>query len=266
MGSSTTHRHIHRKSSKSTKMKLSQAVLISVTSAAVPFHGNVRRNLQGSWIDSLDRTLSTDRTRRAEIDGELGFQTLATMMLYMNGFGADLNNPELHNQYNNKVAELKQKYTNYGCYCWIDGADAGVIGGGRTKDMTDHHCKELYRCYKCVNIDYGKNYTDVDYIVDMNEDANGNRELDCSANSKTDRENICECDKRFAENIAKARSDCDAGAPADDDFGEHCMDEQYRTASGSGSFVPQLSCDKKFHGHDKDKCCGIYPDRYPYDT
>jgi hypothetical protein len=100
----------------------------------------------------------------------------------------------------------------------------------------------------------------------MNEDANGNRELDCSANSKTDRENICECDKRFAENIAKARSDCDAGAPADDDFGEHCMDEQYRTASGSGSFVPQLSCDKKFHGHDKDKCCGIYPDRYPYDT
>ena len=87
--------------------KLSQAVLISVTSAAVPFHGNVRRNLQGSWIDSLDRTLSTDRTRRAEIDGELGFQTLATMMLYMNGFGADLNNPELHNQYNNKVAELK---------------------------------------------------------------------------------------------------------------------------------------------------------------
>ena len=55
----------------------------------------------------MDRTLSTDRTRRAEIDGELGFQTLATMMLYMNGFGADLNNPELHNQYNNKVAELK---------------------------------------------------------------------------------------------------------------------------------------------------------------
>ena len=113
--------------------KLSQAVLISATSAAVPFHGNVRRNLQGSWIDSLDRTLNTDRTRRAEIDGELGFQTLATMMLYMNGFGADLNNPELHNQYTNKVAELKEKYTNYGCYCWIDGADAGVIGGGKTK-------------------------------------------------------------------------------------------------------------------------------------
>ena len=55
----------------------------------------------------MDRPLSTDRTRRAEIDGELGFQTLATMMLYMSGFGADLNDPKFHNQYNNKVAKLK---------------------------------------------------------------------------------------------------------------------------------------------------------------
>ena len=156
----------------------------------------------------MDRTLSADRTRRAEIDGELGFQTLATMMLYMNGFGADLNNPELHNQYNNKVAELKERYTNYGCYCWIDGADAGVIGGGKTKDMTDHHCKELYRCYKCVNIDYAKNYTDVSYNVDFNTDEAGNRQLDCKVNSKQDAENICECDKRFAENIAATVDSC----------------------------------------------------------
>ena len=100
----------------------------------------------------------------------------------------------------------------------------------------------------------------------MNEDENGNRSLDCSANSKTDRENICECDKRFAENIAQARGDCDAGAAADDMFGEHCMSETYRTESGSGTFVPQAQCDKQFHGHDKDQCCGIYPNRYPYDT
>ena len=187
--------------------KLSQAVLISITSAT-PFHGNVRRHLQGSWIDSLDRSLASSRTRRAEIDGELGFQTLATMMLYMNGFGNDLANPELNNQYNNKVDELKERYTNYGCYCWIDGADAGVIGGGKTKDMTDHHCKELYRCYKCVNIDYAKNYTDVSYNVDFTTDEAGNRQLDCKVNSKQDAENICECDKRFAENIASTVDSC----------------------------------------------------------
>ena len=49
------------------------------------------------------------------------------------------------NIYDTKVGELEALYTNYGCYCWIDGAGAGVIGGGKTKDMTDHHCKELYR-------------------------------------------------------------------------------------------------------------------------
>ena len=74
--------------------------------------------------------------------------------------------------------------------------------------MTDHHCKELYRCYKCVNIDYAKNYTDVSYNVDFNTDEAGNRQLDCKVNSKQDAENICECDKRFAENIAATVDSC----------------------------------------------------------
>ena len=43
--------------------------------------------------------------------------------------------------------------------------------------------------------DYAKNYTDVSYNVDFTEDANGNRLLDCTINSKQDAENICECDK-----------------------------------------------------------------------
>ena len=75
------------------------------------------------------------------------------MMLYMNGFGADLNNPELHNQYNNKVAELKEKYTNYGCYCWIDGADAGVIGGGKTKGEFQIELQIICRNLKTLFVD-----------------------------------------------------------------------------------------------------------------
>ena len=67
--------------------------------------------------------------------------------------------------------------------------------------MSDHHCKELYRCYKCVNIDYSANYTDVDYVVDFTSDNNGARQLDCTVNSKQDAENICECDKRMAEGL-----------------------------------------------------------------
>ena len=73
--------------------------------------------------------------------------------------------------------------------------------------MSDHHCKELYRCYKCVNIDYSANYTDIDYVVDFTSNG-GARELDCTVNSKQDAENICECDKRFAANIAATEKSC----------------------------------------------------------
>ena len=181
--------------------------------------------------------------------------------MYMNGFGNDFSNPEDSRRYADEVALLEDTYTNYGCYCWIDGAGAGVIGGGKTKDMTDHHCKELYRCYKCVNIDYAKNYTDVEYSVEFGLDDSGNRQLDCKVNSKQDAENICECDKRFAEAIAETRDACQAGQVDDDRFGPYCMDESLRTVTGGGSFDSRNTCDKAFPDHEKTQCCGLYPNR-----
>ena len=126
------------------------------------------------------------------------------MMLYLQNFGSDSTDPATLADFESELTTLEGKMTNYGCYCWIQGTADGVIGGGKTKDMVDHHCKELYRCYKCVLNDYSANYTDVAYSVDFIEDAAGNRQLDCSNNPKQDGENVCECDKRFAENIAKA--------------------------------------------------------------
>ena len=147
------------------------------------------------------------RHRRDDVDGAKGFEPLAAMILYMTGFDSDNKNPENHASFKNKMKNLEDIYTNYGCYCWIDGLDSGVIGGGKTKDMSDHHCKELYRCYKCVNMDYAKNYTDVDYTVDFTS-GSGERQLDCTVNSKQDAENICECDKRFAKDIAATQQSC----------------------------------------------------------
>ena len=34
--------------------------------------------------------------------------------------------------FSEELRELENQYTNYGCYCWIDGADAGVIGMKKT--------------------------------------------------------------------------------------------------------------------------------------
>lgn len=232
---------------------------MSVKATTVMHQSDVARTLTGSWVS----TMFEGRHRR-DIDGRKGFKPLAAMMMYLQGFGANGDAPTSHNDFNTELEKLEARFVNYGCYCWINGLEEGVIGGGKTKDMVDHHCKELYRCYKCVQSDYQANYTDISYSVDFNR-KNNERNLDCQVNSKQDSENICECDKRFAMNIAQADKDCDAGVSADTDFGEHCMDEQYRTKNGNGNFEPQTMCNKQFHGHDKEKCCGIYPNRYPYD-
>lgn len=242
------------------KLGLISSIFAALVDARTVMHqSEVSRTLTGHWIESM----FAGRHRR-DIDGAKGFRPLAAMMLYLQDFGQNGADPELHTDFETELSGLEDTFVNYGCYCWIKGLEEGVIGGGHTKDMVDHHCKELYRCYKCVTVDYAMNYTDVAYTVDFKRQ-NNKRTLDCSINSKQDAENICECDKRFAVNIAQAEADCDAGTNADSEFGEHCMDEQYRTTNGGGSFVPNDMCDKQFHGHDKDKCCGIYPNRYPYD-
>lgn len=236
-------------------------LLSTVNCATLMGSADIKRTITGDWINQF-----YGRTRRADVQGELGFRPMAAMKMYMSNAGNNNADPSDLAEFENMLDEMEQKYTNYGCYCWINGVDSGVLGGGKTKDMTDHHCKELYRCYKCVQADYAKNYTDVSYTVDFAME-NGERSLDCSANSKQDAENICECDKRFAENIAKAEQSCDAGSPADPEWGEHCMEETFRTKNGGGSFDPSdaAKCNKQFHGHNNENCCGFYPNRYPYD-
>lgn len=242
-------------------MKLAQVFILSTVTNGTNINKNanslstqIKRQIKGKWAEE---NLNGKFSARAPIDGEKGFRALGAMMAFMQGNnGVNLEEA---------LAKLEERYTNYGCYCWIDGTAGGVTGGGRVKDVSDHHCKELYRCYKCVNIDYSKNYTDVSYRVDTIENEDGSRSLDCSANSKQDAENICECDARFAMNIAKTEEDCANDIGPDPMYGEHCMDDQYRTTNGGGSFNPRKQCDKQFHGHEKDQCCGRYPNRYPYD-
>merc|ERR1711937_549119 len=112
--------------------------------------------------------------------------------------------------------------------------------------MTDHHCKELYRCYQCVNLDYSQNYTDINYAVDFTDGPNG-RDLDCSVNAKHDSSNICECDKRFAKAISETEKSCDSDFfTSDENFGDYCLNEDWRTITGLkygtqlfGSFDPK---------------------------
>ena len=121
-----------------------------------------------------------------------------------------------------------------------------------------------------MNIDYDKNYSDVSYNVNVSVDENGARSIDCKVNpGKLDAENICDCDKRFAENIAAVKQGCDNGTEENDRFGQYCMDEQLRTITGvrqdngnTGTFDSGNTCAKQFSEQKKDQCCGLYPNRY----
>ena len=77
------------------------------------------------------------------------------------------------------VAEFIEKFTNYGCYCWILGAEKGVIGGGQTRDQIDGLCGQLYKCYKCLNLDYGNDQSRFNYDVSLIVGDDGSRKLEC---------------------------------------------------------------------------------------
>ena len=78
-----------------------------------------------------------------------------------------------------------------------------------------------------------------------------------------DASNVCECDKRFAETIAQVEGGCDNNQPDDQIYGSFCMNEQYRTTNVGGPFDAHKSesCEKQHKGLDRNKCCGIYPNR-----
>ena len=83
------------------------------------------------------------------------------------------------------VAEFIEKFTNYGCYCWILGPEKGVIGGGQTRDQIDGLCGQLYKCYKCLNLDYGNDQSKFDYDVSLIVGDDGSRKLECHEGTLT---------------------------------------------------------------------------------
>lgn len=56
------------------------------------------------------------------------------------------------------------------------------LGGGKARDKADFHCKELYRCYKCLGIDFNATHADMaemEYKVNLSIDKRGNKEMTC---------------------------------------------------------------------------------------
>ena len=92
---------------------------------------------------------------------------------------------------------MSKMIQNYGCHCF-PGYTRSTGGLGAPVDDLDNECRKLYRCKKCVNIEFPGAVSDVDqgkykYNIDS---ATGT--INCGANTEAGKLAQCECDKEFA--------------------------------------------------------------------
>lgn len=132
-------------------------------------------NLLGNFFENFD---NTDRTYF--YGNENSIRGLASMATFLqNGQNQRNFGGNSMEEFDLSVSEFIEKFTNYGCYCWILGAERGVIGGGQTRDQIDGLCGQLYKCYKCLNLDYGNDQSKFVYDVSLVVGDDGNRHLEC---------------------------------------------------------------------------------------
>ena len=102
---------------------------------------------------------------------------------------------------------------NYGCYCNTRVAGGGSVG----EDPNDALCNDLYKCYKCINIDY--DHTGAYAAEVMTYDAFYNKsseDIECqNAEHFHDHNglgecpfNICQCDRRFVRGLLENYKKC----------------------------------------------------------
>jgi hypothetical protein len=249
-------------------MKLSISAILSLAAAeksfADRFDSSIERNIQGKWINEN----FGGRVRRDTGAASTTFAPIAAMISYLRGDGLDGAEPANESP----LKAIEDLYTSYGCYCWANGPqNLQSFGGGRTIDMVDRACSVLYRCYKCIDLDY-QNYMELSYTADFTMDSFGNREIDCaSENPQSSGENLCLCDLEYVKSVVLAKNTCESDPNAinpDRNNKKYCMDEMYRTFSGAGTWDHTdrvNNCQLQGTSQDKAQCCGEYPHRRGYD-
>ena len=139
----------------------------------------------------VDKFVTNHRTSRDVAHGPTSaFDPIAYMIIYM--LGDPVNQwKEDPDAYETAKEYIKNLYSNYGCNCWVNGVEAGLISKGKPVDKVDKYCQELYQCYRCINLDYQLD-SDITYRVNLTEyDESGDtgsteyttesrRMLDCS--------------------------------------------------------------------------------------
>lgn len=156
--------------------------------------------------------------------------------------------------------EFEQRITSYGCHCFTQHPKA-VGGKGVPVDEIDETCRWLYRCHRCINIDF-EGECDPDHIR-YNYIITPSGEINCSENSNECKRSTCECDAEFARQLSATWLDqrwnnfywTHKKNPSQKEDVQGSIMEYESSCSSSGNNVSP-----------SDSCCGEYPNRIPYSS
>lgn len=144
-----------------------------------------------------------------------------------------------------------EKFFQYGCWCFPDGARSVIGGYGEPRDGADMVCKRYHKCQQCINQDYvdcpewaGYKYRG---IIDKK---TGKKRIEC-LNKSGCRKDHCECDSKLAQDLAEYEM-----------LWDPMLNQQY------GGFDRTTECPlqdvRSNNVNNEHECCGKYPNRFPY--
>jgi len=144
------------------------------------------------------------------------------------------------------------RYCYYGCYCLPEGShDISSGGYGKPMDDIDRACRDFKWCYQCLIREHNEAQPnnswggvdecrgeDIGYRADLIEEDDGSHSITCTNKEGSCRKNICECDKRLAEQLAKYEETWDESLHSVK--GGFKRDQNCYKGSGSGN--PVVDC------------------------
>lgn len=159
-----------------------------------------------------------------------------------------------------KKKDVIKKMLNYGCHCFPGGKKTRTVGGkGPAMDEIDGVCRTQFQCHKCVEMDTGCDPDNTPYKAQFKGKKTAlAKEVICRDPEDSCGRQMCECDKRMAENLEKIW------------FVEGMHNgffwKDRKNAKRNPTFDYEGTCLVPGASPQPDACCGNFPDVVPYNV
>lgn len=147
--------------------------------------------------------------------------------------------------------EVGKMIQNYGCHCF-PGMSKIAGGAGPAQDAMDELCRELARCHKCIEFEYGHVNADTDkYRWQVENDGS----ITCTNSNDQAKFDLCTCDAHYAMQLKHVWDDNTYNYKLWLNRKNQLADFDYDNICAHGT------------GNNADACCGTsYPNKSPYDS